>query len=342
MRGYLRVVGMVAALALVAIGCTSSPTSDSGGGGGDGGGGGEGSGEKVTIDFWVTETGGGAFLAELETDFEAKYPNIDLNVTGYPEDNYDVKLDTAIAAGKAPDLVVAGGDLDHMRKGLLLPLDDMVQQDNIDLSTYVPAIVEPGDEFSCNYEGHLYCLGSYIGSVQMLYNKDMFDAAGIAYPAAVAPDDARRVRRHRVSPHRQGERCLGWRGLRSARLRPLRHAVQRRRQDRRGVRERAGLRPPVPDLWRTGTSRAACRPRTSWTPGSRVGTTSRTASSRMVITDFLDLKKVENAGINYGTTAVPDARGRRSVLLHLVGQRRRDGELGAPRRGDGFHRVPDD
>ena len=32
----------------------------------------------------------------------------------------------------------------------------------------------------------------------------------------------------------------------------------------------------------------------------------------MVITDFQDLPKVENAGINYGSTGVADARGRRS------------------------------
>ncbi len=49
----------------------------------------------------------------------------------------------------------------------------------------------------------------------------------------------------------------------------------------------------------------------------------------MVITDFQDLPKVENAGINYGTTAVPTPDGRRAILLRLVRQRRRHGELGA-------------
>ena len=76
---------------------------------------------------------------------------------------------------------------EQMRAGLLTPLDDMVEENDIDLSTYVPAIVEPGDEFSCAFEDHLYCLGSYAGSVQMLYNKDLFDAAGIDYPSAYPP-----------------------------------------------------------------------------------------------------------------------------------------------------------
>ena len=76
---------------------------------------------------------------------------------------------------------------EQMRAGLLLPLDDVIEREGIDLSTYVPSIVQPGDEFSCVWEDHLYCLGSYIGSAQMLYNKDLFDAAGISHPAPWPP-----------------------------------------------------------------------------------------------------------------------------------------------------------
>ena len=64
------------------------------------------------------------------------------------------------------------------------------------------------------------------GSVQMLYNKDLFDAAGIDVPGGVAADDARGVRRHRLPAHRRGERGLGRRGLGPARVRPVRHDVQ--------------------------------------------------------------------------------------------------------------------
>jgi len=37
-------------------------------------------------------------------------------------------------------------------------------------------------EFGCSYGGKLYCLGSFTGAVVLLYNKDMFDAAGLNYP----------------------------------------------------------------------------------------------------------------------------------------------------------------
>ena len=119
MRGIRGVASLVAVLTLVAVGCTSSPTSDpvDGGGGGDGGDDGGGSGEQVTLDFWAFKEGGiGAFLETLEKGFEDENPNIDLSITAYPEENYGVKVDTAIAAGKAPDLIVFP-DLDQVREG---------------------------------------------------------------------------------------------------------------------------------------------------------------------------------------------------------------------------------
>ncbi|HEY7042465.1 MAG TPA: extracellular solute-binding protein, partial [Nocardioidaceae bacterium] len=174
MKRVRLVVGLIGVAVLMLSACTSSDDSSSSG--------------KVVLKLWGENEGGvGPFLDRLESSFEDAYPNIDLQITNFPEQNYDVKLQTAIAAGKEPDLVQAGGDLEAMRTGKLLSLDDMVKQHHINLSHYVQSIVEPGDEFSCNYEGHLYCIGSYAGSVQLFYNKDMFDAAGIPYPKAWPP-----------------------------------------------------------------------------------------------------------------------------------------------------------
>jgi ABC-type glycerol-3-phosphate transport system substrate-binding protein len=262
----------------------------------------------VTIDFWVTDTGGGSFFSTLEQDFEAAYPNIDLNITKYPEENYDVKLDTAIAAGKAPDLVLAGGDLDLMRKGFLLPLDDMVETNGIDLSTYVPAIVQPGDEFSCNYEGQLFCLGSYIGSVQMLYNKDLFDAAGIAYPAPWPPMTPDQF--VDIACQLTDESTGIWGGAASDPLAFVPFDMLWSPDGRTATGYVNG-----PDFVHVFETLArgyeqGCLPASNildpWEQGRDYFAKGQLA---MVITDFLDLKKVENAGINYGTTAVPTPEG---------------------------------
>ena len=62
----------------------------------------------------------------------------------------------------------------------------------------------------------------------------------------------------------------------------------------------------------------------------------------MVITDFQDLQKVENAGINYGTTAVPTPAGVDPYFFIWSDSVGVMAELGAPRRGEGVHRLPDD
>ena len=285
----------LAALTLVAGACT-----------GDGGTDGEGdgtSGEPVTLDYWVFESGGlaGQFLDQLKQQFEADHPNVTLNITAYPEENYGVKLDTAIAAGKEPDLVLVFGP-EQMRQGLLLPLDDMIEEHNIDLSQYVPSIVEPGDEFSCAYEGSLYCLGSYAGSVQMLYNKELFDAAGIPHPAPYPP----------MTPEefidtacQLTDKANGvWGGAASD---PLAYVPWETffSEDGRTAEFSSAESVQQVEVLASGYERG-CLPTSNildpWEQGRDYFAQEQLA---MVITDFQDLDKVEEAGIEYGSTASP-------------------------------------
>jgi multiple sugar transport system substrate-binding protein len=293
---WRRLVAGVFALALVTAACTSGSSSS-----------GSGSGEPVTLDYWVFQSGGlaGDFLDTLIADFQQKHPNVTINVTSYPENNYGVKLDTAIAAGKEPDLVLVFGP-EQMRQGLLLPLDDMIAANNINLSQYVPSIVEPGDEFSCNYEGHMYCLGSYAGSVQMLYNKDMFDKAGLEYPPAwppITPDqfvsDACKLT----------DKADGvWGGAASD---PLAYDPWETffSADGKTAAFNAPLAVQQFDILANGYKQG-CFPTSNildpWEQGRDYFSQGKLA---MVITDYQDLDKVEKAGINYGTTAVPTPEG---------------------------------
>jgi multiple sugar transport system substrate-binding protein len=297
---WQRLLGAVLALFLVTmVACTGDD---------NGGSTGSGNGENVELNFWVFEEGGiGSFLETLEKDFETKYPNVDLKITAYPEDNYGVKLDTAIAAGKTPDLVLVFGP-EQMRAGLLTPLDDIIAKDGIDLSTYVPAIVEPGDEFSCSYEGHLYCLGSYAGSVQMLYNKDLFDAAGIPYPAPwppMTPDQFVDIA-CQLTDKANGV----WGGAASD---PLAYVPFDMMFSADGHTAEGYTNGPdfvhQFEVLASGYDRG-CIPSSNildpWEQGRDYFSQGDLA---MVITDFQDLNKVEEAGINYGSTAVPTPAG---------------------------------
>jgi multiple sugar transport system substrate-binding protein len=69
-----------------------------------------------------------------------------------------------------------------MKSGSVLPLGDTVNQYGINTDNMNQVALS-----ECELDGQLYCLGSLTGSVVLLYNKDLFDAAGVAYPSADTP-----------------------------------------------------------------------------------------------------------------------------------------------------------
>jgi multiple sugar transport system substrate-binding protein len=292
---------VVAALALVAAACDS-------GDGGDGGGNGQaGTGEQATVEFWMFEEGYG-FLDTVVEAFEAENPNIDIDVTTYPEDNYGVKIETALAAGDPPDMGIVGPEL--MNADVLLPLDDMVEEQGIDLSTFNQGIVGQalGPTESCRFEGQLYCLGSYTGMVAVFYNKDMFDEAGIPYPApwpgmnvdefvntacqltdpgndvwGAAYGDPITVVPWETMVSEDGRTAVGYvDGTASVHV----HDVLAQ-----GIQDGCAPSLNILDPWEEGTDYFARE------------------QLAMVVTDFQSLAKIEGAGINYGVTAPPTAEG---------------------------------
>jgi multiple sugar transport system substrate-binding protein len=70
-----------------------------------------------------------------------------------------------------------------VKAGKVLPLDDMIAAHEINLEDFNQAVIQG----QCTIDGQVYCLGSYTGAVVLLYNKAMFDAAGLEYPSATEP-----------------------------------------------------------------------------------------------------------------------------------------------------------
>jgi multiple sugar transport system substrate-binding protein len=137
--------------------------------------------EQIPLTLWIFE-GEEQFLPKLKESFEAKNPNIVLEITQIPEDQYVTKIDTALAANDPPDISFIY-EKRWLKAGKFLPLDELIATKGINLKTFNQGIMQD----SCTYEGKVYCLGSYTGAVVLFYNKDMFDAANIAHPA---PDKA--------------------------------------------------------------------------------------------------------------------------------------------------------
>jgi len=91
---------------------------------------------------------------------------------------YEVKLNTLIAANETPDVVLLAGQnvLGYVEDGLILdqkPYFDEIGTDPYEF--YVPAAVREID-------GQIACIASGLHTMMMYYNKSAFDAAGVPYP----------------------------------------------------------------------------------------------------------------------------------------------------------------
>lgn len=142
----------------------------------------------VTLTFWH------GYNADTETPFlektvipafEASHPGITVQSVNIPYDQFHQKLLTAIAGGTAPDLarldiiwIPEFGDM-----GALAPLDEVMS----DFSTYKDAVF-PGPLSTNFVNGHYYGLPLDTNTRVLVYNKDVFSAAGIANPPATTDE----------------------------------------------------------------------------------------------------------------------------------------------------------
>jgi multiple sugar transport system substrate-binding protein len=115
-------------------------------------------------------------------DFESKHPNIKINLTVVPWDDFDTKMQTMIAAGTPPDIWShwgPSGFADYVIRGLAADLTPYIEQDNYDLSDFIPEVLD-----IYTIDGKVYGLPMLTTASFIFYNKDMFDVAGVEYPTS--------------------------------------------------------------------------------------------------------------------------------------------------------------
>ncbi len=142
----------------------------------------------VTITFWHgynADTETPFFEKTIIPAFEAAHPNIKVQAVNIPYDQFHQKLLTALAGGTAPDLarldiiwIPEFGDL-----GALAPLDEVMS----DFTTFKDAVF-PGPLSTNFLNGHYYGLPLDTNTRVLVYNKDVFKAAGIDNPPATIDD----------------------------------------------------------------------------------------------------------------------------------------------------------
>lgn len=124
--------------------------------------------------------------AQVETDaqmaaFYEQYPWITVETTILPPPEVATKLQTSLAGGEPPDIVMAisiGDAIRYANNGALMDMAPYAEDDGFDWQNYYDAdtlaYFNPG--------GGLTCISETSDTRTLAYNKDMFDVAGLAYP----------------------------------------------------------------------------------------------------------------------------------------------------------------
>lgn len=129
--------------------------------------------------FWDSNQEPG--LKDMADGFMKKNPDINVTVEIVPWDEYWTKLQAAAQGGDLPDIVVMHPDEveNYANGGILMDLTDVLEGDVANKSNFPEYVVE---DFSV--DGKFYGIPKDIGTLALYYNKDLFDAAGVAYPTS--------------------------------------------------------------------------------------------------------------------------------------------------------------
>ncbi|MFC8599889.1 sugar ABC transporter substrate-binding protein [Isoptericola sp. NPDC057191] len=168
----------VATAALVALGAAACS------GGSDDGGNGAVDGEGKTLDVWImqgTNPSADTFFDEVGKAFTEE-TGAKLNVEFVEWADAHDRFVTAIAGGTTPDVAETGTTWtpEFADAGALAPLDDYVADAGLG-DDLVDGLVDAG-----TYDGKLYGMPWYAGVRSLVYNKEMFEKAGVKPPTTWA------------------------------------------------------------------------------------------------------------------------------------------------------------
>jgi multiple sugar transport system substrate-binding protein len=136
---------------------------------------------QLQMSFWGGELDSQVYQQRVD-EFTAANPDISVELIYIPSD-YSQKVQTMIAGGTAPDIMQLAEDIhSYSSKGQIIPLDDFLAQDQIDLQARYGETGGLTTAYSA--DGKLYAMPDRGGALILYYNKDMFDQAGVAYPTA--------------------------------------------------------------------------------------------------------------------------------------------------------------
>ena len=118
---------------------------------------------------------------QIVADFHQAKPNITVKVEVSDWESYWTKLKTLLSANTPPDVFAMDAPLylDYQSRGVLLNLQPYLDKNPDMLKGVYPQTLE-----AYKTADGMYGLPRDFQTIVLFYNKDMFDAAGVAYPTA--------------------------------------------------------------------------------------------------------------------------------------------------------------
>ena len=176
-RTILRFSILSLVLALLLAGCTgvapAAPAGESGGAAAP---------EKTTLTYFTFSAAPDHMkdIEQMVAAFEAANPDITVKVETAPFDQYFTKLQTLIAGGTPPDAFELNYEnfVSYASKGVLKDLTALAAADPGAVDRFYPMAYQ-----AFSLDGKQYGLPESFSNVVLYYNKDLFDAAGVDYPA---------------------------------------------------------------------------------------------------------------------------------------------------------------
>lgn len=133
---------------------------------------------NLTWQMWSGSDEETAVWQHLADMVHEKHPNITVTLKTAPWGDYWTKLPILAASGQVGDIVAMQSLRTPSFYQVLEPLNAYVERDGFDKSAFVGSIME-----GMSANGQLYGLPYDVGPWVVFYNKDKFEAAGLALPA---------------------------------------------------------------------------------------------------------------------------------------------------------------
>lgn len=133
--------------------------------------------QVLTVVTWDANTT--PYLIAQEEAFEAAYPNIDLQYIDVASQDYALKAGSMLSGNDTSDVFMVKEVSDIVNwhaQGFAESLTPYMEKDGYDVSGFV------GMEANYAFDGAQYALPFRSDFWVLFYNKDLFDAAGVAYP----------------------------------------------------------------------------------------------------------------------------------------------------------------